>query len=177
LRACAVGRARRHRRRDPRASCLSVHRDRLPGAVGSTQAFGINNSGQIAGDTLGGIAFVYDIKKNTYTVQPSAPDSATTTAIGINNPEVTVGGATDTSGVERGAIFDKGCYTLFANPGWVSTEARGISNNGMVTGYSVDITGGNLIGFLYDPKNKTFGSIARHGTCPERRRRVLAYCR
>jgi len=131
-----------------------------------TQIFGINNAGELAGDgTVGSTAipFVYDSKKNAFTVLPSVPGFDFTVATGINNPGTVVGGASDTSGAESGTLLDKGAYSLFTNPGFFVTEARGISNNGMVAGDSIDSTFSNYVGFLYDPKRNTFTNFLPSG--------------
>jgi hypothetical protein len=131
-----------------------------PGAI-NTGFTGVNDKGDIVGiasfDEFSSIPFVYDAKKNTFTVLPNVP-GLQTSAIGINDPGVVVGAATDlTTNNASGTILDKGAYTLFNNPGSsFLTAARGINNPGLVSGYA-DTDGGNTIsGFIYDPKRNSF---------------------
>lgn len=130
-----------------------------PGAV-VTQAFGINDRGEIVGsasvDGVSTIGFVYDPKKNLFTVLPNVPDYDTG-AIGINDSGVTVGRATDQNFFQSGFILDKGAFTLFDHPGSLCfTVARAVNNLGMVSGYADTDDCNTVSGFIYDPKSNAF---------------------
>lgn len=120
--------------------------------AGFTSISGINNKGEIVGtasvDNISFIPFVYNIKKKVFTPLPNAPGGLNTFALGINEPGVVVGSAGDET-FTSGTILDKGAFTIFSHPGSSFTEARAISNSGLVTGYAND-TAANLFGFIYD---------------------------
>ncbi len=130
-----------------------------PGAV-RTQVFGMTKDGQLVGcgfvDEFGGpgIPFVYNQKKRVFTVLPNVIGAFQTCPLGINKFGVVVGAAGD--GInDQGFILDKGAFTLFSHPGYVSTVARGIGSSGLVTGYSIDANG-IFAGFIYDPAVGSF---------------------
>jgi uncharacterized membrane protein len=103
----------------------------------------------------------------TFTRLPLLPGAASTQAVGINAAGTIVGGAFDAAGNESAFILDRsGNFTVFSNPGWPNTEARGISSTGrLVIGRSVvnDAAGNHLsaVGFIYDVEQKTFTPILR----------------
>jgi hypothetical protein len=128
-----------------------------PGAT-ATQVFGLNDRGEAVGEATVGtmqIGFTYNTKKATFTVLPNVPGAPTTNTPAINSAGVVAGSAGDGTN-NRGFILDKGAFSFFTNPGWAYTEARGISNNGLVTGYAADSTLSNYVGFIYDPEDNLF---------------------
>jgi uncharacterized membrane protein len=134
-----------------------------PGAT-STQVFGLNDAGQVAGvATVGSsvIPFVWSpAGGGTFTLLPSAPAGSPVpdVAIGINDAGTIVGGAINASGNEVGFRLSGGTYTYFAYPGAAGTEARGIGTAGLITGFSGDAAG-NLLPIIYDPAANAFTSI------------------
>jgi hypothetical protein len=55
-------------------------------------------------------------------------------AFGINNNGVVVGGGTDSSGIQKGFIYDAGNYTELLPPGWSGAFAFDINDSGAVVG-------------------------------------------
>jgi len=102
---------------------------------------------------------------STFTSLPQLPGFASTQAVAINAAGTIVGGAFDAAGNESAFILDKsGNFTVFSNPGWPNSEARGISSTGrLVIGRSVvnDAAGNHLsaVGFIYDVEQNTFTPI------------------
>jgi len=129
-----------------------------------TQAFGINNSGHVVGNTAFNdgtdLRFSYDSKTGTLTEFASVP-GAFTGVIGINEPGLVVGIATDELTFnDRGFILDRrGRFTLFSYPGLDNTDARAIDNSGRVTGYAFQNDFSDFTGFIYDPGRNTFVDI------------------
>src|SRR5208283_4912632 len=65
---------------------------------------------------------------STFTLLPSLPGAATQ-ALGLNAAGTIVGGAYYADGTSSAFILDRsGNFTVFSNPGWPDTEARGISS-------------------------------------------------
>lgn len=120
-----------------------------------TEVFGINDSGHVAG--VGFTTFVYDSKKGAFATVPDDPDFLATGVFGINDAGVLAGTVTSAAFTESGFVRDKkGAYTVFSKPGWDNTEVRGISNTGLVVGYSFDNAFTATVGFIYDPARNTF---------------------
>ena len=134
---------------------------------GSTfdQVFGINDRGDAVGNGFidpDGIPYVYDSKMGGFTnVTPVAGFDATS-VLGITDNAVMVGSVVDGS-VTSGLIIDQnGASTVFDHPDAVSfTQARGVNNKGLVTGYRDDANDqfAPENGFIYDPKTETFTDI------------------
>ena len=127
-----------------------------------TQVFGINDRGDVVGigiPNVGGLPFVYASKKGTFTDVAPVAGFDRTSVLGISDKGVLVGSVVDGS-VTSGLIIDKnGASTVFDHPDAVSfTQARGVNNEGLVTGFRDDASG-NLMGFIYDPKTGTFTDI------------------
>ena len=132
-----------------------------PGAV-STQLWGINDSGQVVGQAFlstGEVSFLYDPKNDTFT-----PLLVNTGLIGINDSGAMAGGQTNTSGIEHGVILKNQTLTTFSHPGFANTEARGIGDSGLVTGwaFNLDTSDPNNVfitsstAFIYNPAHNSF---------------------
>lgn len=138
-----------------------------PGTA-ATQAFGLNNSGLVAGTGYyndgTGIGWIYDSNRRRFTALPPLSPCFDQAALGINDSGVIAGDcqvdAADS--LDFGFILDKkGDYTYLNYPGFEHTYPRGISKTGVVTGYAIDNWDDyNWIAFIYDPKSETFTQIA-----------------
>jgi len=139
---------------------------------GSTldQVFGINNRGDVVGNGSvdpDGIPYVYDTKKGGFTNVTPVAGFDQTSVLGISDKGVLVGSVRifdpdppyDDVEVSGLIIDQKGASTVFDHPDAVSfTQARGVNNKGLVSGYR-DTPTGDLTGFIYDPKTGTFTDI------------------
>jgi hypothetical protein len=134
-----------------------------PGAS-NTQIFGINDRGDVVGNGItdeGSFPFVYDTKKGTFTDVAPIVEFDATAVLGISDSGVLVGSVFDDDLLkESGLIIHKdGSSTVFDHPDAVSfTQARGVNNDGLVTGYRDDpiVTS---VGFIYDPEIPTFTDL------------------
>lgn len=127
-----------------------------------TQVFGINDRGDVVGNGngLNSFPFVYAAKKGTLTDVAWA-DGDDTALLGISDSGILVGSVTiDEPFARSGLIRDKqGTYTVFSHPDAVSsTQARGVSNKGLVSGFH-DTSTGDIASFIYDPKRDSFTDI------------------
>jgi probable HAF family extracellular repeat protein len=124
----------------------------VPNAL-TTQAFGINASGQIVGSynsTSLATTNGFLLSSGTYTTL-TAPGSQSTTAAGINASGQIVGSYTDASGNNHGFLLRGGNYSTIDFPGAFSTEALGINGLGQIVGdYQMIVRGtpGDHFGFL-----------------------------
>ena len=136
----------------------------FPGAI-ETSVFGMNDSGDAVGSALEVLsptqahpfAFVYDIRKGTYTKLARAfGEEFGTFGLGINNRGVVVGSRlAPPDNADRAVVRSKqGVYTEFVHPGSFSTTARAINDHGLISGVADD--DGLLVGFLYDPATGRF---------------------
>lgn len=119
-----------------------------PGAS-STEAEGINDSGQIVGtysELHSGGGFLYSGGEFSSIQYPGA---ISTEALDINNSGEIVGIYSLTGGVTQGFLDDNGVFTSIEYPGAYQTFALGMNDSGQVVGYYDDISGG-YHGFLYD---------------------------
>ena len=149
-----------------------------PGST-SDQVFGINNRGDVAGNGIvdpDGIPYVYDTKKGGFTNVTPVAGFDQTVVFGISDKGVLVGSVRNFDpdppfdDKVSGLIIDKnGASTVFDHPDAVSatgpegntiifTQARGVNNKGLVTGFYDSATTG-YVGFIYDPKTGTFIDI------------------
>src|SRR5215472_2431472 len=130
------------------------------------QAFGINDHGQVAVNSLDGSKpGIYH--NGIFTLLPAPPAGySNISAIGINNAGAVVGGAhppTDPTH-EQGYILIGSTYAFFSRPGWSNTEARAIANLGLITGYSYTDDFSTFAGFIYDPATGTFTDATPPGS-------------
>ena len=131
-----------------------------------TDVRGVNGSGQIAGytstDGVHNFSFVYS--GGVFTALPASPLGPS--ALGMNDSGTIVGGTTTTP--EQGFIFSGGAYTFFSRPGWTNTEARGVNNSGLVTGWSYETDGSGGVtaseGFIFNPFTASFTPIPIAGS-------------
>jgi hypothetical protein len=127
----------------------------------ATQVFGVNDRGDVLGNGYGDpdiYPFVYELKKGTITdVAPLAGYSTTVVAI---NGRGDIVGSVDDGTTASGFIRDKqGNFTVFSHPDAVFlTNARGVNNGGLVTGFRDD-ENGLFIGFIYDSKSGIFTDL------------------
>jgi probable HAF family extracellular repeat protein len=138
-------------------------------AVGAnpTQAFGINNKGQIVGQAVTGysganptqpsvLGFLYENGDYTTLIAPGAAVGSTT-AFGINNKGQIVGyssnGGTGQSGNSQPFLYNGSTYTTLNVPGAIGgSYATGINNKGQIVGY-VGSEGFLYSGGIYTPLN------------------------
>jgi hypothetical protein len=131
-----------------------------------TDVRGINNSGHVVGyaslDGVNNFSFLYAAGG----FSPLAASPLNPSALGLNDSDVVVGGTTAMP--EQGFIYSGGTYTFFSRPGWTNTEARAISNSGLVVGwsYETDGMGGTTSssGFIYNPATSTYTDIPIPGS-------------
>lgn len=125
-----------------------------PGAT-STQVFGLNNSGKVAGGattdaaTGAGVGFVFDVATNTFSVLPLTSGGLTVRPLAINDAGALCGASFDpVTLVAVGQIYSAGSYTAFSFPGRTNTNCRAINGAGTVTGYAEN-GGTDAIGFIH----------------------------
>ena len=101
-----------------------------PHNIPTTEAFGINNLGQIVGlyeDNSGIHGFLDNM--GIYTTLDGPPGSVTSYATGINDLGQIVGQYTDQYGFEGSYIYSNDIYTLLA-----SVNVTGINDSGQIVG-------------------------------------------
>jgi hypothetical protein len=152
-------------------SCTEVN---VPGAT-YTELWRINNSGYIAATSNLG-PYIYNPNVGAWTPLPVPPASSgyalTDLAVfAINDQGTLVGGAQNGSvngGVKQafilGSINDPSTYTFYsyqdpADPTRNNAEFRGVSNNGLVTGWAVSSIDGSTGGFIFNPTSSAIGSF------------------
>jgi hypothetical protein len=129
-----------------------------------TQVFGISDRGDVVGTGIGSFPFVYDAKKGTFTDVAPIAGFNSTAVLGISDSGVLVGSVLhdDLLTVSGLILYKDGSATVFDHPDAVSfTQARGVNNEGLVTGYrdSADDQFTPENGFIYDPETGTFTDI------------------
>ena len=122
----------------------------VPG-TNNTEAFGINNLGQIVGldqITAGYSGFVYE---NGQYTDITVPESVSTEALGINNHGDIVGTYTSSSGPQVGFIYSNGAYTTLNVPGSFNTDVSAINDAGEIVGTAevFGSFGDEQVGFTY----------------------------
>jgi probable HAF family extracellular repeat protein len=125
-----------------------------PGAV-ATQAYSINNSGQIVGEydnqSGGSHGFLYSGGNYTSIDYPGA---SSTQAYGINDSGQIVGDYSDPSGQDlHGFLYSGGNFSTIDYPGASSTVAFGMNVSGQIVGVYYDQAGNGPISFLYSGGN------------------------
>ena len=132
-----------------------------PGAT-YTDPRGINDNGQLVGIAQigsGGSFFGFVYSRGVFAPLPPPSAGLAAVALGINDAGVIVGSVTPaaTGAPTQGFILSGGTYSLFSQPGWTNTEARGINSAGLVSGWSYNAT--NAEGFVYNPATQIFTDI------------------
>jgi uncharacterized membrane protein len=105
---------------------------------------------------------VYKWKRGGFKQLPTLSNDTATHVLGINDAGVVVGSVfSPEASVERAFIRGTdGAYTLFFHPDAENTtEARGISDSGLVTGFR-DVPGGGSAGFIYNPATDVWVDVA-----------------
>ena len=106
--------------------------------------------------------YIYNSKKGTFTNVTPVAGFDNTAVIGLADNGTLAGSGFDVSAsVTRGLIIDqKGKVTVFDHPDAASfTQARGVNNKGLVTGFRDSATDSFIYGFIYDSKKGTFTNI------------------
>ena len=113
-------------------------------------AYGINNSGQVVGDSVNSNstsrAFLYS--DGTITDLGSLPDDSAVLAYGINNSAQVVGRSTNLQGRDSAFLYSNGTMQNLGTLGGNSTTATSINNSGQMVGYSL-IDDSRTRAFLY----------------------------
>lgn len=142
----------------------------LPGTDRS-QVFGVNERGDAIGNafadnpdgTVDRFPFVYDIRKDRFTLIDEVAGFDATSILANNNRGDIVGSVFDNSiSRESGVVIDrKGNAEAFDHPDAVSlTQPRAINNRGLITGFrDNDQPLVTQVGWVYDPKRGTFSDI------------------
>jgi hypothetical protein len=130
-----------------------------------TQVFGINEEGFAVGngfDFVGVFPFIYDIKNNTFTDVANVAGYDYTSVIGISESGRLAGNVV-LGNTEFGLTRNlRGQDTVFSHPDAVNTEARGINNQGLVSGIRDSAEDPDIptFAFIYDPKKDSFTDFA-----------------
>src|SRR5437667_377300 len=118
----------------------------VPGSI-ETDAFGINNSGQISGDFADstGREHGFLVAGGSFSTV-DVPGSVQTFGRGINDRGQTVGNYLDSTFKRHGYLLSSGSFITFDFPGAIETRGVGINNSGAIVGRYRD-TGG-IHGYL-----------------------------
>jgi hypothetical protein len=147
----------------------------VPGAT-STSLWRLNNNNYIAANSTVG-PYIYNPNSGVWTPLPAPPPSSgfvvTDLAVfDINDQGTIVGAASDpnvNNGTEQafilGSISNPASYAFYsyvdpANPANNNTEFRGVSNNGLITGWSLSYVNSTAGAFVYNPTTAAIGNIA-----------------
>lgn len=121
----------------------------VPGAA-NTDAFGINDAGEIVGGSDVG-AFIYENGNYTILTAPMAA-TGTTVAEDVNDQGDIIGNYTDAAGIRHGFVYRDGTYITLDGPGAVSTTLSDINSRGEIVGNYTSADGTNHA-FLAMPRN------------------------
>ena len=127
----------------------------------STEAFGINDAGDIVGFYRGSDGrdhgFVQTVLNHAFvTIDP--PGSTDTTPIAINAVQEVIGDYSTSDNHQHGFIDDNGVVTTLDFPGAIGTVVHGINDAGLVVGQY--FTGGlTSHGFVYNSATKAFTTL------------------
>jgi len=133
-----------------------------------TQMGSLNDKGVVAGLAANSdfsvlLGLTYDSRNGQFTVIPSIPNALSAGTWAISDRGVIAGFTTFDYVTEVGFVLENNSYEFLVNPSAVSvTEPRGINNDGMVAGWS-DTANGDMAGWIYDPKSKTFTEFLPSG--------------
>ena len=132
---------------------------------GVSEAYGINNAGQVVGCSAAsgvyGHAFLYSSSSGSMQDVGTLGGGASSAA-GINNLGQVVGQALTSSGVAHAFIYSgSSMQDLGTFPGGGLSRAAAVNNLGQVVGYSNTTVGGASNAFLYSG-----GSMQNLGTLP-----------
>ena len=126
--------------------------------VGFTEVFGINDNGLVVG--ISNTSFTFDSRTGVFTPVADDPDAPFSSVLGVNDLGVMAGAESRNQATENGFVRSKdGTFTAFSKPGADSTEPRGVSNRGLVTGFSFENGFSSTVGFIYNPVDNTFIEI------------------
>jgi hypothetical protein len=132
----------------------------IPGISPTGNAWGINDRGQVAVNSMDGSKKgIY--RSGVFTPLPAPPAGyKITSCLGINNNGVIVGGASTLADPhELGYVLTGSKYTFFSRSGWDNIEPRSIANSGLITGYSYMDSGTMFASFVYDPGTGIFTDV------------------
>ena len=126
-----------------------------------SEAFGINNNGQVTGQAFttgdaSGHAFLWDGTMHDIGTFDGSPSSVTQ-GESINDNGLIVGGYNSADFSSVGAFQYDGTMHGLAGP---DAMASGVNNNGQISGSYIPSPGGNFTAFLYD------GTVHDLGTLP-----------
>jgi hypothetical protein len=159
---------------DVRAQTYVFNSVVYPGAV-NTNVWGLNNAGDIAGtavvpDPAGGFrrfGFIYSSTDGQYRELPLAQDAGGVwrlpLAQALNDAGEIAGVAPGADGSRVGFLLTQAGFQFFSYPTRAITEARGVNDDGIVTGFASGSKDGgpaDQVGFLYDPASGLFTEIS-----------------
>jgi uncharacterized membrane protein len=112
-----------------------------PGFDGATQAYAINNAGEVAG-TAGANVFIYNIAAQTFSTV-NLQGMSNTGQVAINDSG-TIAGTTSVNGTGYGYMLQGSNFKLLSPPGATGASAYGISQDGTVIGSATLANGSNI---------------------------------
>jgi probable HAF family extracellular repeat protein len=148
-----------------------------PGSIAS-EALGLNDNGLIVGEysvqtgtapNISSFQYGFVDNQGVFTTLAPNPDSGgygamCNAAWGVNNAGDVVGTYFTNDGAAHGFLYMNGNYSTFTElnvPGAGSTQAFGISNNGLVVGQAIESSGD--LGFTYDISTSQYDTFTLPG--------------
>ena len=150
-----------------------------PGSIAS-EALGLNDSGVVVGEysvqtgtgpSISSFQYGFVDNQGVFTTLAPNPDSICggygpmcNAAWGVNNAGDVVGTYFTDDGAAHGFLYTNGNYSTFTElnvPGAGSTQAFGISNNGLVVGQAIESSGD--LGFTYDISTNQYDTFTLPG--------------